>query len=214
MNYKIEVARKLLEIEAVKLQPEDPFTWASGMRSPIYCDNRLSLSFPDVRNLIKLGLADLAGNETYDLIGGVATAGIPHGMLLADALKAPYIYVRSSAKSHGRQNQIEGKMTGGARVLLVEDLISTGGSSLKAVDAIRNEGGIVDTVLAIFTYGFQKARDNAEKHNCTFKTITDYPTLIEVAQDMNYITESGAEILSLWNKDPESWYDNNMLNKS
>ena len=212
MNYKIEVARKLLEIEAVKLRPEDPFTWASGMRSPIYCDNRLSLSYPEVRNLIKQGLSDLAQSEVYDVIGGVATAGIPHGMLLADAEKAPYVYVRSSAKSHGRQNQIEGKMTPGARVLLVEDLISTGGSSLKAVDAIRNEGGKVDTVLAIFTYGFQKATDNATNNNCSFKTITDYPTLIQVARDMNYITEAESDTLSLWNQDPASWY-NNVLNK-
>ena len=148
MNIANEVAEKLLQINAVKLNPQNPFTWASGIKSPIYCDNRLVLSFPAVRTFVIRAFADKAAQfEPFDIVAGVATAGIPHGALLADRLEKPFIYVREKAKSHGRQNQIEGNITEGARILLIEDLISTGGSSLKAVETLREAGCVVVGVL-------------------------------------------------------------------
>jgi len=213
MNFSIRLATKLLQINAIKLNPQNPFTWASGLRSPIYCDNRLSLSYPEVRSEICAGLVELSKEyPDVDVIAGVATAGIPHGMLLAHALNKPFAYVRSKAKAHGRQNQIEGLLESGQKVLLVEDLISTGGSALKAVEAVRDVGCEVLGVLAIFTYGFPKAVTAFEENNCSFSTITNYPELLNCAVEKNYISAAEHAILSEWSRDPEHWFSN--LNKS
>ena len=164
MDIAEEVARKLLEIKAVKLNPQDPFTWASGMLSPIYCDNRVALSYPEVRTFLKNSMATASrAFGDFDVVAGVATAGIPHGALLADVLEKPFIYVRSSAKDHGRRNKIEGALQAGQRVLVIEDLISTGGSCLAATDAVQDAGGVVAGVLAIFQYGFPKAETALRK---------------------------------------------------
>lgn len=213
MSFSIRIAQKLLQINAIKLNPQTPFTWASGLRSPIYCDNRLSLSYPEVRNEICAGLEDLSkGYENIDVIAGVATAGIAHGMLLAEKLNKPFAYVRSKPKGHGRQNQIEGKLEAGQRVLMVEDLISTGGSSLQAVHAVREAGCEVLGVLAIFTYGFDKSVKAFEENNCAFSTITNYPDLLSCAVEKNYISAAEHTILSDWSRNPEHWFAN--LNKS
>lgn len=167
MQHAAEVAQHLLRIKAVKLNLQDPFTWASGMLSPIYCDNRVALSYPDTRNFLKRCLAHAAaGFGSIDAVAGVATAGIAHGVLLADILQLPFAYVRAEAKGHGRRNQIEGDLAPGSRVLLVEDLISTGGSSLKAADALREAGCEVAGVLAIFQYGFEKRRRRLPNAAC------------------------------------------------
>jgi orotate phosphoribosyltransferase len=203
-----QIADNLLKINAIKLSPQNPFTWASGMRSPIYCDNRLSLSYPKVRNLICDAFALMALSfGSYDIIAGVATAGIPHGMLIANRLDKPFIYVRDKAKGHGRQNQIEGELPEGKKVLLVEDLISTGGSSLKAVEAVRQAGGDVVGVMAIFSYGFEKAKKAFEENNCTFKVLLEYETLINQASKSEYINEAEKSLLAAWNKDPEGWFN-------
>jgi orotate phosphoribosyltransferase len=203
-----QIADNLLKINAIKLSPQNPFTWASGMRSPIYCDNRLSLSYPKVRNLICDAFALMALSfGSYDIIAGVATAGIPHGMLIANRLDKPFIYVRDKAKGHGRQNQIEGELPEGKKVLLIEDLISTGGSSLKAVEAVRQAGGDVVGVMAIFSYGFEKAKKAFEENNCTFKVLLEYETLINQASKSEYINEAEKSLLAAWNKDPEGWFN-------
>ena len=184
-----EIASQLLQINAIKLSPETPFTWASGWQAPIYCDNRLSLSYPDVRDKIKSGLS-AALKEKFpkaQLIAGVATAGIPHAAILADALKLPLVYVRSNAKEHGLSNQIEGKVEGGEKVVVVEDLISTGGSSLSAVESLREAGAEVLGLLAIFDYGFETARQNFEEADCPYFTLSDYPHLIKVATEKQLI---------------------------
>ncbi len=199
------VATKLLQINAVKLSPQNPFTWASGIKSPIYCDNRLILSFPEVRDFVISAFVEKAQKLDFDIVAGVATAGIPHGALLADRLKKPFIYVREKAKSHGRQNQIEGILTEGAKVLVVEDLISTGGSSLKAVEAVREAGGNVISVLAIFTYGFDKAKTVFYDAKCPFDTLTDYDTLLTQAIENQYIKSDQIETLKAWRHSPETW---------
>ena len=169
MKIASEVAQNLLQANAIKLSPQAPFTWASGLKSPIYCDNRITLSYPDIRTSIIKAFQEKAKNfQDFDTVAGVATAGIPHGALLAQALNLPFIYVRSKAKGHGRQNQIEGKISGNEKVLVIEDLISTGGSCLQAVDALQQEGCQVVGVLAIFTYGFQKAVDAFAAADCNF----------------------------------------------
>jgi orotate phosphoribosyltransferase len=206
-----QIAEKLLQIKAVKLSPQNPFTWASGIKSPIYCDNRLTLSYPGVRNLIIKAFVEKAtAFEPFDIVAGVATAGIPHGALLADRLKKPFIYIREKAKSHGRQNQIEGILTEGARVLVIEDLISTGGSSLKAVEAIREAGGSVVGVLAIFTYGFTKAEQVFQEGNCPLITLSNYDILISKAIEKQYISSSDFETLQAWRRSPETWGVNTM----
>ena len=206
MNIANEVAEKLLQINAVKLNPQNPFTWASGIKSPIYCDNRLVLSFPAVRTFVIQAFADKAAQfEPFDIVAGVATAGIPHGALLADRLEKPFIYVREKAKSHGRQNQIEGNITEGARILLIEDLISTGGSSLKAVETLREAGCVVVGVLAIFSYGFQKAADVFQVANCPFDTLSNYNVLVEKASAMQYISPNDVETLENWRVSPTKW---------
>ena len=206
MNIANQVAEKLLQINAVKLNPQNPFTWASGIQSPIYCDNRLVLSFPAVRSfIIQAFVAKTAQFEPFDIIAGVATAGIPHGALLADRLEKPFIYVREKAKSHGRQNQIEGNISEGAKILLIEDLISTGGSSLKAVETLREAGCEVVGVLAIFSYGFQKADEVFQAANCPFDTLSNYTVLVEKAVEMDYISVNDLEALQKWRQSPTTW---------
>jgi orotate phosphoribosyltransferase len=189
----------LLQIKAIRLNPQNPFTWASGIKSPIYCDNRMILSYPTTRNFIKEKLAEKSKDfDTFDVVAGVATAGIAHGMLLADALNVPFIYVRDKAKGHGRQNQIEGDLKPNSRVLVVEDLISTGGSSLKAVDVLKEAGGEVIGVLAIFTYGFEKADQAFSNANCPLKTLSNYDALIPEAIENQYISDSDLNFLKSW----------------
>lgn len=201
-----EVARNLLEIKAVKLSPNEPFTWASGMLSPIYCDNRVALSYPTVRTFLKNCLAEKSqAFGAFDVVAGVATAGIPHGVLLADVLEKPFVYVRSGAKDHGRRNQIEGELKSGQRVLVVEDLISTGGSCLLAVDALRDAGAEVVGVLAIFQYGFDKADIAFEAKGVGFKTLTNYDALVQEAARSGYVSESDLNTLKKWRENPDAW---------
>jgi len=202
-----EVAEYLLEIKAVVLSPAEPFTWASGLKSPIYCDNRKTLSYPKVRNFIKTAFSDIISEEfkNCDVIAGVATAGIPHGVLVADVLNKPFIYVRDKPKAHGLTNQIEGKLDKGQKVVVIEDLISTGGSSLKAVHAIREAGGNVLGLGAIFTYGFQKSLDAFEEAQCKFFTLSDYSSLVEVAQKQDYVKPEDKGVLLEWYQNPEGW---------
>src|SRR5690606_23672091 len=185
------VARKLLEINAIKLQPKQPFTWASGWKSPIYCDNRLALSYPPIRNLIKERLTQVVREKfpQAEAIAGVATAGIPQGALLADALELPFLYVRSNPKGHGMENTIEGKETAGQKVLVVEDLVSTGGSSLKAVKDLRDAGFDVLGMVAIFTYGFDLAKRNFEEAGVKLICLSDYASMLPQAVSDRYISE-------------------------
>jgi orotate phosphoribosyltransferase len=206
MSLAAEVARRLLEIHAVKLNVREPFTWASGMLSPIYCDNRIALSHPKVRNFLRDSLVKVSAEfNDFNVIAGVATAGIPHGALLADRLELPFVYVRSSAKEHGRRNMIEGELQEDARVLVVEDLISTGGSCLKAVDALRDAGASVTGVLAIFQYGFPEAAAAFEAHQTPFQTLSNYNALIEEAVAMGYISEQDLSTLRAWRENPQKW---------
>ena len=201
-----EVARHLLAIKAVKLRPQDPFTWASGLLSPIYCDNRVALSYPEVRRYLKNCLAEKSKIfDAFDAVAGVATAGIPHGVLLADLLDKPFVYVRSSAKDHGRRNQIEGELQSGQRVLVIEDLISTGGSCLQAVDALREVQAEVVGVLAIFQYGFDKAAAAFAEKGVVFHTLTHYDALVREAARSGYIADSEAQTLTKWRENPDAW---------
>lgn len=202
-----EIAQQLLEIKAVVLNVEQPFTWASGIKSPIYCDNRKTLSYPQTRNFIKQSFAEIIADKfkNAEVVAGVATAGIPHGALVADALNLPFVYVRDKAKGHGLENQIEGKLEKGQRVIVIEDLISTGGSSLKAVEALRNAGAEVIGLGAIFTYGFAKAEEAFNAKNCPFFTLSDYSYLSEKALEHNYIKEEDFQTLKEWRESPESW---------
>lgn len=204
-----KIAKDLLDIQAVFLRPNEPFTWASGIHSPIYCDNRLTLSYPRVRKDIETGLAKLI-QENYpecECLMGTATAGIAHAALIADILDLPMGYVRGGAKSHGRNNRIEGVVKPGMKVVVVEDLISTGGSSLECVDALREAGCEVIGMVAIFTYGLPKSIENFKNKDCTFHTLTNYDTLISVAVENDYIHADDLEKLKAWKKDPndESW---------
>ena len=201
------VAQQLLQIKAIKLQPTNPFTWASGWNSPIYCDNRKTLSYTDVRTFIKLQFARLVA-ETYpdaDVIAGVATGAIAQGALVADALGKPFIYVRSSPKGHGLENLIEGDLKPGQKVVVIEDLISTGGSSLKAVEAIRNSGAEVMGMMAIFTYGFKKAEENFAAAGVELTTLSNYQALLQVAANIGYVSEGDVETLEEWRKSPDTW---------
>lgn len=206
MNLASEVASNLLQIKAIQLSPQKPFTWASGILSPIYCDNRLSLSYPTVRQLIKNGLAEKAKQfGDFDVVAGVATAGIPHGALVADVLEKPFIYVRSKPKGHGMKNLIEGEIPKGKKVLVIEDLISTGGSSVKAIEALIEVGAEVVGTIAIFTYGFQKAVDAFAAIDCPFSTLSDYDTLLKTAIKQNYITSEMLTTLQSWRENPSEW---------
>ncbi len=201
------VAKKLLEINAIKLNIKSPFTWASGWKSPIYCDNRLSLSYPEVRSYIKNQLAtSISTNfENVEAIVGVATAGIPQGALVADVLNIPFIYVRSKPKGHGMENMIEGKITPGQKVVVVEDLVSTGGSSLKAVEALIQSEFSVLGMVSIFTYGFAVAEENFAKANVKLISLSDYNELIDEALKLNYVTLSQISNLKKWRESPSTW---------
>ena len=203
----LKVAEFLLQIKAVKLNPQLPFTWASGLKSPIYCDNRVTLSYPNIRTFIRQTFAE-AILEQYgkpDVIAGVATGGIAQCALVAQELGVPFIYVRSSAKEHGMGNQVEGYFERGQRVVVIEDLISTGGSSLKAVEALRDAELDVKGLLAIFTYGFHLATENFNNAKCPFLTLSNYDILLKKALDNNTISESDLNTLEEWRKDPNNW---------
>lgn len=205
-NIEKQIAELLLQIKAIKLSPQKPFTWASGILSPIYCDNRVLLSYPDIRNLVKASLViKSASYSEFDVVAGVATAGIPLGALLADSLQKPFIYVRSKAKEHGRQNLIEGELKPGQKVLVVEDLISTGGSSLKVVETIRESGGEVVGVLAIFSYQLKEAEEAFQKENCPLQTLSNYTILIKTALESGYIDQRDLTLLQTWKEDPQNW---------
>lgn len=207
------VASKLLSIKAIKLNVTEPFTWASGIKSPIYCDNRLILSYPQIRDYIKDQFkSKLWAFGDPEVIAGVATAGIPHGALLADCTNKPFIYVRSSSKAHGRKNMIEGELKPGSRVLVIEDLISTGKSSLAACEALQEAGAEIIGVLAIFTYGLEIAKDNFKSKGIPMDTLTNYRALLVAANEANYITESDKRILENWNESPKAWSENYLKN--
>ncbi len=214
MIYNAETAQRIAEyllgIEAVKLRPDEPFTWASGLRSPIYCDNRKALSYPEIRDFIKNKLTEAARSlfGQTEAVAGVATAGIPQGALLADALKLPFVYVRSSEKSHGMTNRIEGVLQKGQKVLVLEDLVSTGKSSLAAVEALRNHGAEVTGMLAVFTYGLTVAQKNFSEADCKLVTLSDYDALLPVALEKGYISSAMLKTLQDWRRDPQAWSDN------
>lgn len=200
-------ASKLLNIKAIKLQPNNPFTWASGWKSPFYCDNRKTLSYPDLRDFVKLELTHIILEQFDDVeaVAGVATGAIPQGALVADELHLPFVYVRSKPKDHGLENLIEGELKPGAKVVVVEDLISTGGSSLKAVDALRKAGSNVIGMVASFTYGFDVARKAFEDANVRLETLTDYEHVVEQALETGYITKDDVNLLHEWRSDPANW---------
>ncbi|MEQ7196651.1 orotate phosphoribosyltransferase [Enterococcus avium] len=202
-----QIAKDLLSIEAVSLSPDEPFTWASGLKSPIYCDNRVTMSYPEVRRAIAQGLAAKIKEEfpNVEVIAGTATAGIPHAAWVAEILDLPMVYIRSKAKDHGRGNQIEGRITEGQKMVVIEDLISTGGSVLEAAAAAKREGADVLGVAAIFTYELAKGKKNFEEANTLLTTLTNYSTLIESALQENYINQEQLELLKKWRKDPENW---------
>ncbi len=203
----IKTAELLLQIKAIKLEPQQPFTWASGWKSPIYCDNRIVLSYPPIRNFIRENFArqieELYGKP--DVIAGVATGAIGIGMLVAEYMNLPFVYVRPEAKGHGRKNQIEGKLESGQTVVVIEDLISTGKSSLNAINALMEAKVTIKGLLAIFTYGFDVSEENFKKANVDLYTLSNYDFLIETALKTNYINSSEAETLKTWRQDPENW---------
>ena len=200
-------ARKLLEVKAVKLQPNEPFTWASGWKSPIYTDNRKTLSYPELRTMVKLALTHMILEQfpEAEAVAGVATGAIAQGALVADELNLPYVYVRPKPKDHGMGNQIEGELPEGAKVIVVEDLISTGGSSLKAVEAIRKNGCDVVGMVASYTYGFPVAKKAFKDANVELITLTDYEHVVDEALETGYIDQEDVEILHEWRKDPANW---------
>lgn len=202
-----QVASALLEIKAVTLSPNEPYTWASGLKSPIYCDNRITMSYPKIRRLISEGFVSYI-KETFpdvDYIVGTATAGIPQACFVAELMNLPMAYVRPEAKAHGRSQQIEGFIPKGSKVVVIEDLISTGGSSIKAVEALKNEGIEVQCVLAIFTYELEKATVNFDSANIKLHTLSDYTTLIDVAQASHQISDSDVSLLKSWRENPEAF---------
>jgi orotate phosphoribosyltransferase len=204
---KQEIAEILLSSKAVTLNPDKPFTYASGIKSPIYCDNRLLLSDVDARRKIVDAFEEMFKENgiTFDIVAGTATAGIPWGAWVAEEENAPFIYARSNKKDHGKKNKIEGKIEKGKKALVIEDLISTGGSSVNAVDAVKHAGAEVDTCAAIFTYDMKKAEERFARINCNILALTDFSTLIEVAVSRKYITKKQAGVVKEWNKDPEGW---------
>ena len=206
-NSAKKIAEYLLQIKAIKLQPSNPFTWASGWKSPIYCDNRKTLSFPEVRSYIRDSFISLVTGlyPQAEMIAGVATGAISHGVLVADRMELPFVYVRSGAKEHGLGNQIEGFYQEGQRVVVIEDLISTGGSSLNAVKALREAGCVVLGMAAIFTYEFKKASEGFAAEACPLNTLCKYSVLIETAVKTGYITEADVETLRKWRTDPANW---------
>ena len=200
-------AEKLLKIKAVKIQPANPFTWASGWKSPFYCDNRKTLSYPSLRNFVKIEITRLILERfgQVDAIAGVATGAIAQGALVADELNLPFVYVRSKPKDHGLENLIEGELEAGTKVVVVEDLISTGGSSLKAVEALRKYGCEVVGMVASYTYGFQVAADAFSQANVKLVTLTDYEHVVKQAATIGYVKPEEVEVLNEWRKDPANW---------
>ena len=200
-------AGKLLKVKAIKLQPTNPFTWASGWKSPFYCDNRKTPSYPELRTFVKIEIARLISEQfsEVDAIAGVATGAIPQGALVADALNLPFVYVRSKPKDHGLENLIEGELKPGMKVVVVEDLISTGGSSLKAVEAIRNNGCEVVGMVASYTYGFDVAAQAFRDANVQLYTLTNYEAVVEEALRIGYIAQEDVALLNDWRKDPANW---------
>ncbi len=202
-----QIARYLLDVQAIKLRPDAPFIWSSGWKSPIYCDNRVTLAYPEARTFIKHALADTIRQHfpDADIIAGVATAGIPQGALVADVLGLPYCYVRPEPKKHGMGNQIEGRLIPGQKVVTIEDLISTGGSSLKVVEALRQAGAEVLGMAAIFTYGFPLADQNFADAGVKLICLSDYETLLPEAQALHYITADALDSLATWRENPGEW---------
>lgn len=207
LSIEQQVAQNLLAIKAVFLSPNEPFTWASGIKSPIYCDNRLTMSFPKVRRLIAKGLAEKIKKQFPDVevIAGTANAGIPHAAWVAEILDLPMVYIRSKAKDHGKGNQIEGQITPGQKMVVIEDLISTGGSVLEACQAAKREGADVLGVAAIFTYELPKGATNFNTAQLPLVTLTNYTTLIQTALEEGYISEDDLALLTAWKHDPENW---------
>ncbi|PWV89378.1 orotate phosphoribosyltransferase [Paenibacillus cellulosilyticus] len=202
-----EIAKSLLEIEAVALSPNEPFTWTSGLKSPIYCDNRLTMTYPAIRDLIAEGFAAVI-RERYpnaEVIAGTATAGIPHAAWVAQKLGLPMAYIRDKAKGHGKQNQIEGRIEAGQNVVVIEDLISTGGSSLKAALAVQEAGAKVNAVLAIFSYQFAAAADAFANAGIALETLSNYSALIEVAAEIGKVQQSDIETLKSWRENPQAF---------
>lgn len=202
-----KIAKSLLEIEAVALQPNDPFTWTSGIKSPIYCDNRLTMTYPEIRDLIAEGFATII-RENYpdaEVIAGTSTAGIPHAAWVAQKLNLPMAYIRDKAKGHGKQNQIEGKVLPGQKVVVIEDLISTGGSSIKAALAVREAGAEVLAVLAIFTYEFYSAKQAFENEQVPLATLSNYSALIQSAVELGKVASDDVATLQAWRQDPQSF---------
>lgn len=207
MNDAKVVAEKLLQANAVRLSPQEPFTWASGWKSPIYCDNRSLLSFPFIRDFIKSELCNVIFEQfgEADTVAGVATAGIPWGAMAADQLKLPFIYVRPKPKEHGLGNQIEGRFEPGQKIIVVEDLVSTGKSSLQAVDALAAAGLQIEGMVSIFTYDFTVAANAFKERNIKYHPLTSYPVLLELALEKNIITTEQSNQLMLWREDPANW---------
>ena len=199
------IAKDLLDIKAVFLRPNEPFTWASGIKSPIYCDNRKMIGSVEERNTIIEGFIELLNGLDFDVVAGTATAGIPWAAFIADRINKPMAYIRSKPKDYGAGKQIEGPDVDGKKVVVIEDLISTGGSVIKAVEAVRREGGIVTDVAAIFSYEFAKAVGAFEEAKTNLVTITNFPTLLEVAKEGKIIDEAQLELASKWNKSPDTW---------
>jgi len=202
-----KVAESLLQIKAIKLQPANPFSWASGWNSPIYCDNRKTLSYPKIRTFIRQQFVEAIKENfpTADVIVGIATGGIAHGALIAEEMELPFAYVRATAKGHGLQNLIEGVVEKNQNVVVIEDLVSTGGSSLKGVDALKEFGCNILGMLAVFTYDFEAAKKSFSKKNCKLFTLCDYNILIDVALKTNYISEKDTASLTEWRKNPSEW---------
>ena len=208
----LKVAEFLLQIEAIKLSPENPFTWASGLRSPIYCDNRKTLSYPKVRAFIRDAFAATIRESfpAVEVIAGVATGGVAIGALVAEALDLPFVYVRSEAKKHGLGNQVEGVLRENQRVVVIEDLISTGSSSLKAVEALREANAQIEGMVAIFTYGFPKAGERFDEAACAVQTLSNYDFLLQQASASGYISSAQLATLSQWKSNPEAWSEHFM----
>lgn len=203
----MKIAENLLQVKAIRLDLKNPFTWASGWKSPIYCDNRITLSYPSIRNYIRQQIVQIIADELgdVDVIAGVATGGIAHGALVAQDIGLPFVYVRSSKKDHGLSNRIEGVIESGQRVIVIEDLISTGGSSLSAVEALRDAGAVVKGLIAIFSYGFNVAEERFKKAKCNYYSLSDYTHLLNQAVEDDYIREDDLLKLKKWRENPESW---------